>query len=82
MSMEQCVEEFDAALLDPGAEAYAAWAQEGLWVLTRGCEGYLGNSINLLWAPVDEIAPQAVTTREEAAALIYSILSHLDILPV
>ena len=81
LAVAQSAQEFDAALLEQGAQAYAGWAQEGLWTLTRSWEGYMGNAVSLLWAPLDEIAPQGVTTREEAAALLCSLLTHLEILP-
>ena len=43
--------------------------------------GLLGNTINLLWEPLEDIDPAAVTTREEAAALTCTLLNYFGILP-
>ena len=69
------------ALSDPALSGYAGWAKESVWLLALSQQGLLGNTINLLWAPAEEIAPTAATTREEAAALTCSLLNYVGILP-
>ena len=67
--------------VQPGLEGYSAWAQDEVWLLSMSQKGYLGNELNLLWDEPEEIAPQDVTTREEAAALLYQVLLYTEVLP-
>lgn len=60
---------------------YAAWSRNEVWLLALSQQGLLGDAINLLWAELDEIDPQAAATREEAACLVYTIFSYTGILP-
>lgn len=48
------------------------WAWQSVWLLDQD---------GLLWAPVQDIDPAAVTTREEAAALTCTLLCRLSLLP-
>ena len=57
----QSAQEFDAALLEQVRRPMPAGPRRGLWTLTRSWEGYMGNAVSLLWAPLDEIAPQGVS---------------------
>ena len=63
-------------LADPRLEGWPAWAREQVWLLALSQQGLLGNTIDLLWAPLEEIAPDAPATREEAAALTCSLLNY------
>ena len=71
----------EEALADPALERFAGWARESVWLLALSQQGLLGNTISLLWAPLDEIDPAASATREEAAALTCSLLNYIGILP-
>lgn len=65
-----------AGLLD-----YADWAKTSAWLLSYSQKGYFGNTISLLWASADQIDPTQPTTRDEAAYVLYRLLSYTDILP-
>lgn len=67
--------------VQPGLEGYSDWAQDEVWLLSMSQKGYLGNNLNLLWDAPEDIAPQDVTTREEAAALLYQVLLYTEVLP-
>ena len=58
------------------------WARPWAWLLSESQTNLLGGGVNLLWAAPEDIAPQETAAREEAAALLYSILSYTGILPV
>lgn len=62
-------------------EGYAAWARDEVWLLSMSREGYFGNTLNLLWDAPENIDPQGVTTREEAAALLYQVLLYAEVFP-
>ena len=64
-----------------GLLSYSDWARDEVWLLAMSQRGLFGNTINLLWDDASDIEPQAVTTREEAAALLYQVLSYTDIIP-
>lgn len=61
---------------------YAEWSRDAAWLLALSQQGMVGNSLNLLWALLEEIDPTAVTTREEAAVVTYTLFSYLGVLPV
>lgn len=69
------------ALSDPALSGYADWAKESVWLLAMSQEGLLGNTISLLWQPLEDIVPSAPATREEAASLTYTLLDYIGILP-
>lgn len=69
-------------LADASLSAYSDWAKDSVWLLGKSQHNLLGGEINLLFEPVDELDPSAGTQREEAAALVYSLLSYTGILPV
>ena len=64
-----------------GLLSYSGWARDSVWLLALSQKGLLGNTINLLWEPLEDIDPAAVTTREEAAALTCTLLNYFGILP-
>lgn len=70
------------ALDNEALSTYSSWAQPQVWLLGQSQSDFFGNTINLLWDDVSAIDPTATTTREEAAYLLYSVLSYIDILPV
>ncbi len=61
---------------------YSDWARDEVWLLALSQKGYFGNTISLLWDDLADIQPQGVTTREEAAALLYQVLAYTDVFPV
>lgn len=70
------------ALTDSSLSQYAEWSRESVWLLAQSQQGLLGNTINLLWAPLENIEPTAPATREEAAALTCTLLSYTGFLPL
>ena len=66
---------------DPALADLAGWARQSAWLLALSQQGLLGNTINLLWAPLEEIDPSAPALREEAAFLTCSLLNYIGILP-
>ena len=71
----------DGAADGAAYQSYASWARESVWLLAESQTGLLGNTISLLWAPLEDIDPGAPATRAEAAALTCSLLTYLGILP-
>ena len=71
----------DGAADDASLNSYAPWSRESVWLLSLSQQSLSGESINLLWAPLEDIEPSAVTTREEAAALTCDLLTYLGVLP-
>lgn len=70
------------ALEDAAFSSYSDWSRAELWLLTQSQTDVFGNTISLLWDDLSAIDPAAATTREEAACLVYQILSYVGILPV
>ena len=66
---------------DPALADLAGWARQSAWLLALSQQGLLGNTINLLWAPPEDIDPSAPALREEAAFLTCSLLNYIGILP-
>lgn len=71
----------DAAAM-AGMEGYDAWAVPQVWLLTASQTGLFGNPLSLLWDKLPEISAKAPTTRDEAAYMLYTVLSFTGILPV
>ena len=69
------------AAAEPALAAYPDWAKESVWLLSMSQQGLLGNTISLLWEPLEAIDPDAAATREEAAALTCTLLSYIGVLP-
>ncbi len=62
----------DAAEQDHAAvDAFDTWAQDSVLAL---------NELGLLLEPTEELDPSAVTTREEAAAMMYNFMSYSGII--
>lgn len=59
---------------------YDGWARAQTWLLSCAAENRKGGTINLLWDEPDVIDPHAATTRDEAAAVLYQMLSYLGML--
>ena len=72
----------EGALDDPSLAAYPAWARQSVWLLAQSQQNLFGGTINLLWTDLAEISPAAPARREEAAALLYQVLSYAGVLPV
>lgn len=69
-------------LNDGSLSFFSKWAREGTWLLSLSQHGLFGNTINLLWSDLKDISAQGTTSREEAAALLYQVLSFGGVLPV
>lgn len=61
----------EAQVLEANYGAYAQWARELVWL----CDNHLG------WTALGDVEPQAATTREEAAAALYNLLTQSGALP-
>ncbi len=79
---------YDAARSNPegGREdekyaAYPDWARLPAWLLSESQTNLLGGPVSMLWDAPENIDPTAPATRDEAARLLYTILSYTDILP-
>lgn len=59
---------------------YDAWAKAPVWLLSCGAETGNGRTVNLLWDEPDLIDPHGETSRDEAAAVLYQMLSYLGML--
>lgn len=59
---------------------YDSWARTQTWLLSCAAENRKGGTVNLLWDEPDVIDPHAATTRDEAAAVLYQMLSYLGML--
>ena len=63
-------------------DSYSSWARKWVWLLSDTQKEVLGRPINLLYNAADRIDPQDTASRAETAALLYSILKYIKILPV
>ncbi len=61
--------------------AYPDWARLPVWLLADSQSNALGQTVSLLWAEPQDIDPSAPATRDEAAQLLFNLLSYTDILP-
>ncbi len=61
---------------------WSPWARAWAWLLSMSQQDGQDPDWTLLWDPLRSIDPAGTTTREEAAALTYSLLSYTGILPV
>ncbi len=68
------------ALSHPGLSAYADWSKTSVWLMSYSQTGFFGNNLSLLWDTAENIDPSALTTRDEAAYALYSLLSFTGIL--
>ncbi len=68
--------------VDPAAEGFSSWAQKWVWLLDASQVNIVGEPMSLLYHPIGEINPQDMASREEAAALLYNLLLHTQILPI
>jgi len=64
----------------PAFSSYADWAVPSAWLLACSQKTDSGSSICLLWDTLENIAPTAPTTRDQAAATLYNLFFYLDIL--
>jgi C-terminal peptidase prc len=60
---------------------YSDWAKKSVWLLSESQEDEEG-TVNLLFAAPFQINPKQNASREEAATILYNILSLINILPV
>ena len=61
---------------------FSDWAKQWVWLLSESQKDVVGNTENLLHLKPTSIKPQAVALREDVAAVLYNVLSYIDVLPV
>lgn len=61
----------------PALSGYHPWAAQEAWLLGLSQLNLFGSPISYLYAPVQEIPPQAPASRENAAASLFRILTLL-----
>lgn len=59
---------------------YDPWARRAVWLLSCAPENMEGGVDNLLWDEPENIDPHTLTTRDEAAAVLYQMLNYLGML--
>lgn len=69
------------ALASEDLASYEAWAKPYVWLLAESQTNLFGQPLSLLWAETADIDPTAPTTRDEAAWLLYNLLTYTEILP-
>ena len=74
-----CIRDSTASLGDYWA--WPAWSRESMWLLDGSQTNLFGQSMSLLWDTLDNIQPDGVTTRREAAVMVYNLLIVARILP-
>ena len=72
----------DAPSSEGALSAYADWAQASAWLLAYSQTTLFGTPRSMLWDSLDAISPTQFATRDEAAYLLYELLSYSGILPV
>ena len=65
----------------PELAAYADWAKPWAWLLSYSQKNLLGGTISMLWTTADQIDPQGITQRDEAAYAICRMLTLAEIVP-
>ena len=60
---------------------YSDWAQPWAWLLALSQQNILGQPLSMLYAPLEEIDPQAPATRGETAQILYTILNAIELIP-
>lgn len=71
----------DSVLEEETLAAYADWAKAPVWLLSYSQTGFFGNVLSMLWDDAEEIVPTENATRDQAAYLLYNLLSYTGILP-
>lgn len=60
---------------------YAEWARPWVWVLTESQSNLFGMTLSMAWDDLSNISAGAPTTRDEAAATLFGLLTYTGILP-
>lgn len=72
----------DSSLQDPDLQPFSPWARPHIWLMDGGLTDSHDSPISILWAPLDEIAPTAPTTRGEAAFALTELLIQIGVIHV
>ena len=72
----------DAPSSEGALSAYADWAQASAWLLAYSQTTLFGTPRSMLWDSLDAISPTQFATRDEAAYILYELLSYSGIIPV
>lgn len=59
---------------------YSDWAKPWAWLLGLSQKNYFNQTLSMLYAPLEDIAPQADATRGETAQILYKILYSADVI--
>lgn len=70
----------EGALEEEALAGYSGWAKQSAWLLGRSQVNLFGSYISYVWAPVEDIDPQAPATREAAAQSLVRIMDLIGIL--
>ena len=62
--------------------AWAAWSRESVWLLDGSQKNIMGQRLSILWDDLKDIDPTALTTREEAATMVYNLFVAVGLLTV
>ena len=62
--------------------AWADWSVESVWLLDGSQRNIMGQRLSILWDDLRDIDPTALTTREEAAAMVYNLCVVTGLLTV
>ncbi len=60
--------------------AFSSWAQSSVWLLDESQSDLMAQPRSLLHRDVDQLAPRAAATREDAAVLLYNLFTYIRIL--
>lgn len=64
------------------AAGYSHWAAPWVWLLGDSQKNIYGQTINLLYDDPENLSPQAAANRGQAGALLYTILSYTNFIPI
>ena len=54
-------------------DSFSSWSRPWVWLLAESQRNYMGQTLSMLYAPMDEIAPRENATRGETAQILYNI---------
>ena len=70
----------EETLADPALTAYSEWAREGVCLMGRSMQDFLGGYISMMYDDIANLIPQAPITREETAESLYRVLIYTGVL--
>lgn len=61
-------------------DTYSSWAQPWAWLLALSQQNYLGQTLSMLYAPLEEIEARGAATRGETAQILYTIFQSTQVI--